>query len=82
MLAKVQKWGNSQGVRIPRIFLKELHISVGDEVEVVADAGEITIKPCLKIRGRYRLRDLAAKMPDDYHPQEEGWGKPNGLEVW
>ncbi|MCK5540620.1 MAG: AbrB/MazE/SpoVT family DNA-binding domain-containing protein [Deltaproteobacteria bacterium] len=82
MLAKVQKWGNSQGVRIPRIFLEELHVSVGDEVEVVAKAGEITIKPSRKIRGRYRLRDLAAKMPDDYLPQEEDWGKPDGREVW
>ncbi len=82
MLAKVQKWGNSQGVRIPRIFLEELHILVGDEVEVVARAGEITIKPSSKIRGRYNLRDLAAKMPDDYLSQEEDWGTPTGREVW
>ena len=82
MLAKIQKWGNSQGVRIPRIFLEELNVSVGDKVEVVAKAGEITIKPCRKIRGRYRLSELAAKMPVDYRPREEDWGTPDGREVW
>ena len=82
MLAKIQKWGNSQGVRIPRIFLEELHVSVGDKVEVVAKAGEITIKPCRKIRGRYRLSELVAKMPVDYRPREEDWGTPDGREVW
>ncbi|MBL4823880.1 MAG: AbrB/MazE/SpoVT family DNA-binding domain-containing protein [SAR324 cluster bacterium] len=38
MLTKMQKWGNSQGLRIPKIILEETKIGVGDEVEVFVKA--------------------------------------------
>jgi|TARA_B100000809_G_C14694494_1_gene371815 hypothetical protein len=34
----MQKWGNSQGLRIPKIILEETKIGVGDEVEVFVKA--------------------------------------------
>jgi len=82
MVTKVQKWGNSQGVRFPLQVLQEASIAVGDEVEVAVEEGRIVVTPSGRIRGRYRLEDLVARMPADYEPVEEDWGSPVGREVW
>jgi len=39
MLTKIQKWGNSQGIRFPKTLLDELQIHVGDEVNISVEAG-------------------------------------------
>ncbi|MBM4036492.1 MAG: AbrB/MazE/SpoVT family DNA-binding domain-containing protein [Planctomycetes bacterium] len=81
-MAAIQKWGNSQGIRFPKDVLEEAGIAVGDEVEVRARRGEIVVRPARRIRGRYRLKDLLARMPADYAPSEVDWGKPVGKEAW
>jgi antitoxin MazE len=35
-----------------------------------------------RVRDRYRLEDLVARMPEDYEPREEDWGAPVGREAW
>lgn len=82
MITKLQKWGNSQGLRFPKEILRKAHISVGDKVDIAVKHGEIIIKPPTQIRGRYELKDLVAKIPANYKPQEENWGKLKGKEVW
>jgi antitoxin MazE len=82
MLTKVQKWGNSQGVRVPLRLLEEAKISLGDEVDVTVQGGQLVVSPSPRVRGRYRLEDLVARMPEDYEPAEEDWGDPMGREVW
>jgi antitoxin MazE len=82
MITKLQKWGNSQGLRFPKEILKKVHISVGDEVDIIAKHNEIIIKPQTQIRKRYNLKDLLSKIPSNYKPQEEKWGKSKGKEVW
>ena len=82
MLTKVQKWGNSQGLRFPLQVLREANIAVGDEVEVVVQEGRIVVTPSDRVRGRYRLEDLVARMPENYEPVEEDWGAPLGREAW
>lgn len=82
MLTKVQKWGNSQGVRVPWRLLEEVKIAVGDEVDVTVQDGRIVVAPSRRIRGKYRLEDLLAQMPEGYEPAEEAWGAPVGREDW
>jgi antitoxin MazE len=82
MVTKVQKWGNSQGVRVPLRLLEEARLDVGDEVDVIVQDGKIVISPSQRVRGRYRLEDLLAQMPEDYEPAEEDWGAPVGREDW
>ncbi len=79
MLAKIQKWGNSQGIRIPKVFLKESHITVGDEIDISLNEGNIIIKPKVK---KYDIKDLVAGMPKDHKPEEINWGPPVGKEEW
>jgi antitoxin MazE len=80
MLAKVQKWGNSQGVRLPKQILRDARISVGDNVEVSARSGRIVVKPLSK--SKFDLAELVSRMPRNYKPREEPFGKAVGKEEW
>jgi antitoxin MazE len=82
MLTKVQKWGNSQGIRFPLQLLQEANIAVGDDVEVAVLEGRIVVTPSDRIRGRYRLEDLVARMPENYEAVEEAWGAAQSREAW
>ena len=44
ILSQVVKWGNSQGVRIPRRLLKGAGIDLNDNVAIVAKNNAIIIK--------------------------------------
>ena len=82
MVAKVQKWGNSQGLRFTKALLHEARINVGDEVNVSVRKGRIIVEPVTKVRGRYDLKTLVLKMPKGYQPEESDWGPPVGREAW
>lgn len=82
MVTKVQKWGNSQGLRFSKAILEEAHINVGDQVNISVQEGQIIVEPVTKVRGKYDLRELVSKMPKDYQVEELDWGKPTGKEVW
>lgn len=82
MLTKIQKWGNSQGIRFSLKLLEEAHIAIGDEVDVIAQEGQIIVTPSERIRGKYRIEDLVARIPEDAESVEEDWGAPVGREEW
>jgi len=82
MVTKVQKWGNSQGLRITRQVLEDAGIEVGDEVDVTARDGVILIAPVRRVRGKRSLQELVSRIPKDYEVSEVEWGKPAGKEVW
>ncbi|MEA5487014.1 MULTISPECIES: AbrB/MazE/SpoVT family DNA-binding domain-containing protein [Pseudanabaena] len=82
MYVKVQKWGNSQGIRLSKEILAQANILVGDELEIVTTQDQIVIKPAHKIRGKYKIEDLVAKLPANYQAEELDWGTPVGIEVW
>jgi antitoxin MazE len=81
MIAKIQKWGNSQGLRVAKPLLEAAHISIGEEVEVAVAEGQIIVRPATK-KKRIRIQDLAARMPKNYHPEEEDFGPAQGREAW
>jgi antitoxin MazE len=60
METKVQKWGNSLGVRIPRSLATGAKLRPGTPVEVSADDDAIVIRPVE--RPRYRLSDLLKRV--------------------
>lgn len=82
MVTKIQKWGNSQGLRINKELLQSAHLSVGDEVEVDVRDGVLVVAPVRQVRGRYRLEELVERIPEDHEPAAEVWGAPLGKEVW
>jgi antitoxin MazE len=82
MLSKVQKWGNSQGIRIPKNLLQNSNIKIGEEVDISVEEGKIIVEPTHRSRGKYSISDLISKMPKNYKPEEENWGPPIGKEEW
>ena len=82
MLTKIQKWGNSQGLRFTKALLEEAQINVGDEVQVSVHKGRIVVEAVTRVRGRYDLEALISKMPKGYQAEELDWGPPVGREVW
>ena len=82
MITKIQKWGNSQGVRLSKDLLSDVDISVGDEVDVAAREGILVVRPVRRVRGRYDLRKLVSRISRRYKQKELDWGPPVGREVW
>jgi antitoxin MazE len=82
MLTKIQKWGNSQGLRLAKNLLADAHLGVGDEVDIAVKNGIIMVTPAKRKRGRHRLEDLVARIPESYQTGEVDWGKPVGKEAW
>ncbi|MFW6262470.1 MAG: AbrB/MazE/SpoVT family DNA-binding domain-containing protein [Thermotogota bacterium] len=77
MTTKVQKWGNSNAIRIPKPIIKEAHLSENDQVEVKVESGNIIICPIKKHKTlKERIKG--------YEPQKcSEWdtGSPKGKEI-
>lgn len=68
MITKVQKWGNSLGVRLPKSAALEVGLSAGAEVDVSAVDGRIVVRPLSPKRPRLREL-LAAVHRDNLHAE-------------
>jgi antitoxin MazE len=87
MKTTLQRWGNSQGVRLPKVLVDGLGVKVGTPVmvELSADRSQITITPGLDsraVRGRYRIEDLVAASDPKAFRGECDWGGAQGKEAW
>ena len=80
MVTKIQKWGNSLAVRIPKALAEEAGLEQGKPVDVLCVDGELRIRK--RRRKRYDLDELLASVPDDYDEGEWDTGPPVGNEVW
>ena len=80
MLARIQKWGNSQGIRIPKQLLSIASIKEGEEVEITAEYDKIIIRRVEKSIIKYRIEELFADYGADTKQVEEDWGTPSGKE--
>ena len=78
MTVRVQKWGNSLGIRIPKSIARQSSIGVGTRLEVVATNGRVVLRP-QKVPS---LKELLATMKPANRPELVDWGKPVGREVW
>jgi len=87
MKTTLQRWGNSQGVRLPKSMVESLGIAVGASVivEISKDSSQITITPTTvshSVRGRHRIEDLIAKSSPKAFDGAYNWGKAVGKETW
>ena len=78
MTVRVQKWGNSLGVRIPKSVADQSSIRAGSELEVRSDDGRVVLSP-VRVP---TLKQLLAQVKPGNRPQLIDWGKPVGKEVW
>ena len=89
MNATIQKWGNSQGIRIPKVILDESGFSENDVIEITTENECIILKRAVKpkhITVEKRLEAFFGKpinqieLLESY--DETDTGKPLGEEIW
>ncbi|MDR2547172.1 MAG: AbrB/MazE/SpoVT family DNA-binding domain-containing protein [Lachnospiraceae bacterium] len=78
MEAVVKKWGNSLGIRIPNLIVKEMSLKDGSFVDINENGSEIIIKP---IR-RNNLSEMLNLINErNIHEEVQSTG-PVGKELW
>lgn len=80
MVTKIQKWGNSLGLRIPKSFAKEAGVEEGSAVDISIQGGSLVIKTVRPLR--YELGDLLSEIREDNLHDEISTGQPVGREAW
>jgi antitoxin MazE len=80
MESRVQKWGNSLAVRIPKPFASEVGLREDAQVELSINEGALVITPVT--RHAYRLADLLAGVRRSNLHAEVPTGQPRGKEAW
>ena len=78
MALKLQKWGNSIGVRISKSVIEKVNLEVGSKVEVESKNGKIIIAPLKKT---LVLNDLLSQISKKNLHSEEDFVS-EGREIW
>ena len=79
MYTTLQKWGNSQAIRIPKSILEKANLKENDSVELKVEDGNIMVIPLNK---HITLKERIAAYGDEDASEEWDTGKPKGKEVW
>ena len=83
MRITIKRWGNSAGMVIPNIVMKELNLQPGQSVEAQVSNNQLILTP---ISRRYSLDELLARcdMNAAELSEQDVWGKstPAGDEIW
>jgi antitoxin MazE len=87
MQTTIVKWGNSQGIRIPKAFLQNIKIKENDLVDVTLEKEKIVImKKAVKEHRttKDRLFEFYGAGFDKKHTSQKeiDWGRPVGKEKW
>jgi antitoxin MazE len=83
MKAKISKWGNSLGLRLPKAAVEAAGLAEGSELDVVVEGRELRLRRLVPFR-RYRLEDLIAEMDrlgPENEPETVDWGPDRGAEI-
>ena len=80
MQTKLQKWGNSLGLRIPKSFAAEAGVQAGSEVDLSVRAGELRVRAVQ--RKRLSLASLLRRVTRQNLHSAIETGEPVGREAW
>jgi antitoxin MazE len=79
MKTKIQKWGNSLALRIPRPFAEEVHIQENSTVDVSVRSGKLVVVSAEPV---ISLESLIEQITDENRHGEIETGRPVGNEIW
>ncbi len=77
----VQKWGNSNGIRIPNALMNSLNLKTSDKVNMVLEDDKIIITK-VKDNKKISLKDRIASYNGPNLIEPYDWGRPRGKEIW
>ena len=76
----LQKWGNSDGIRIPSNFLKLLNLKTNDKLELNYENDKIIITKPQKTK--ISLEERFAEYKGENLAKEFSWDESKGKEIW
>jgi len=79
MKAKIQKWGNSLAVRVPKNIAEEVGLQSNDLLEMNVEDGKIVLQPQVAVT--YNLDDLLNGITNENLPSAGDAGDPVGREI-
>lgn len=77
---KIQRWGNSLGLRIPKSFAAEAQVEAGSTVDISIEDGALVVRSIAP--RKYELDDLLDGITAENVHGETEWGHPAGTENW
>ena len=80
MEIRLQKWGNSDGIRIPSNILKSLNLKTNDLLELKQIEDKIIISKSEK--KKINLKERFETYNDQNLAKEFVWDDPEGNEIW
>ena len=80
MTTTIQKWGNSQGIRIPKTILDTVKWTENEKIILVVENEKIIMEKAKK-KGK-NIKELFADYEGEYEPIEIEWGEAKGEEIW
>jgi antitoxin MazE len=80
MVTRVQKWGNSLALRLPKAFMAETNIEQDTLVDITLEDGKLIVDPVQ--RRRWTLEELLEGITEDNRHGETDTGEARGKEVW
>jgi antitoxin MazE len=78
--ARVQRWGNSLAIRIPKPFALEIGLEQNTLVTVSIAEGKLLLEPV--VEPKYTLEQLLTDVTEDNLHHEVETGQAVGNEVW
>ncbi len=79
--AQIQKWGNSQGIRLPKYILNDINWSENEEIYIKTEGDKIILEKASP-KTRKNIKELFADFNDEYNSIDIDWGEPVGDEIW
>ena len=80
MEAKLQKWGNSVGIRIPHSILKELNLKINDLINIEKFEDKVIITK--QVQPKISLSERFKEYHGDNLAKEFSWDEARGREIW
>ena len=80
MRSTIQKWGNSQAVRLPKTILEIAQLQENESVQISAERGAIIIKKSDDAKHK-TLKERLKNFDGEYIFEEWDTGTPIGKEV-
>ena len=78
MPVKLQKWGHSVGVRLPKPMLEQVGLAEGAQVDVPVEGDPLVIR---RARRRPTLDELLDQCTPENRPETIDFGPPVGREI-
>jgi antitoxin MazE len=83
MVTTIQKWGNSNAVRLPKPIMEALFLRENDPIEIIPRDDHIVLRKAVpKRRAKKSLEERFKDYTGVCECTEYDWGPPVGHEIW